>query len=239
MLTPQTNKTGPLKIFYEELADHLSEDNFFQFYSNRTKNGRNTFLLSDIFETEMLATLILEEYAVRGKLAGNVMVAFPKPETDIPIFMFQLGGSAGKSIALLDISPTQPDVDYEPLLETFERYREKLHVSPNKVKWVQEICSPYLLHCQYDELDIDLFLEATRAYFRIWRDHYYLPGKPLETEAQIKHATDAIFRFKRVLHDNDPAYGIFDKEWGRPVADAFFYIETKDHPALPMPDAGH
>lgn len=236
MLQPQSNKTGPLKIFYQEFADHLSQENFYQFYSNRTKNGRNTFLLSDIFETDKLATLILEEYSVRGKLAGNVMVAFPEPDTDIPIFTFQLGGSEGKHIALLDISPTLPDVDYAPLQNVYDKYQELLEIGENKIEWVKSICSPYLIHCQYEELDVELFLEATLEYFRIWRDNYYLPGQRLMDASLIEKSTNAIYKYKRVLHDNDPAYGIFHKEWGEPVADAFFYIETKDHPALPMPD---
>ena len=43
-------------------------------------------------------------------------------------------------------------------------------------------------------------------------------------------------KYKRVLHDNDPAYGIFCKEWGEPMADAFYNIETRHHPAVSMPD---
>jgi hypothetical protein len=236
MLQPQTNKTGPLKIFYEQFEDYLSPNDFYQFYSNRNKGGRNTFLCSDIFHTDKLATIILEEYSIRGKLAGNVIVAFPEADTDVPIFTFQLGGSDGKSIALLDISPTQPDMDYTPLIPVFEKYREQLGMEPTKIDWVKSICSPYLLHCQYDELDSDIFLAATKEYLAIWIEHYYQPGKRLTDATTIEQTTNAIYKYKRVLHDNDPAYGIFHKEWGEPVADAFFHIETRDHPALPMPD---
>jgi hypothetical protein len=238
MLQPQTNKTGPLKIFYDLFEEYLPPEDFYQFYSNRSKGGRNTFLCSDIFTAENMATIILEEYSIRGKLHGNVIVLFPETDCDIPIFTFQLGGSEGKSIALLDISPTLPDIDYAPIIPVFEKYRDLLGVGPNKIDWVRSICSPYLLHCQYDVLDTDVFLEATREYLATWIEHYYKPGKKLTDDTQIDTVTNAVYKYKRVLHDNDPAYGIFHKEWGEPVADAFFYIETRDHPALPMPNHG-
>ena len=61
------------------------------------------------------------------------MITFPEPDTDIPIFTFQLGGSEGKSIALLDISPTLPDVDYTPLIPVFEKYRDLLNIEQPKI----------------------------------------------------------------------------------------------------------
>ena len=236
MPQPQPNNTGPLTLFYDQFADHLNMNDYVQFFSNRRKADHDTYLCSDIFQAEKMATIILEEYSVRGKLSGNVMVAFPEPDWDVPIFTFQLGGNATKSIALLDISPTLPDVNYEPLVPVFEKYRDLLNMEPSKLDWVNSICSPYLLHAQYDVLDVELFLEATQEYISVWIEHYYKPGKQLTDAQAIENSTNAIFKYKRVLHDNDPAYGIFHKEWGEPVADAFFYIETRDHPALPMPD---
>ena len=100
---------------------------------------------------------------------------------------------------------------------------------------MNKICSPYLLHCQYDVLDTENFLNATREYLQIWIEHYYLPGRLIEREEDRAYALDRIYRFKEILHANDPAYGIFTKAWGKPVADAFFYLETQSHPALPPP----
>ena len=233
---PAPNKNGPLKFFYDQFEDHLSMDDYFQFFANRKKAGNNTFLYSDIFSTEKMSTVILEEYSIRAKLSGNVIVAFPDPNWDVPIFTFQLGGNATKSIALLDISPTLPTIDYGPLIPVFEKYKKLLGMEPINLEWVNRICSPYLLHCQYDVLDVEIFLEALQEYLAVWIEHYYLPGAKLADEQAIENATNAIFKYKRVLHDNDPAYGIFHKEWGGPVADAFFHIETRDEPALPMPD---
>ena len=143
-----------------------------------------------------------------------------------------------KSIALLDISPTLPDTDYAPLQPVYEKYRELLNMQPSKMDWVNSISSPYLLHAQYETLDTDIFLAATREYLETWITHYYLPGKALTDDDQREHVTNAIIKYKQVLHDNDPAYGIFNKEWGAPVADAFFHIETRDEPSIPMPDHG-
>jgi hypothetical protein len=231
------NKTGPLKIFHELFGSRLATDDFTQFFTNGVRKGTNTYLLSELYRAEHLADVILEEYGVREKLKGNVMLTLPEPDWDIPIFMFQLGGNERQKIALLDISPTLPGIDYAPLIPVFEKYRALLKMEPARVEWVLKICSPYLLHCQYDVLDTEVFLAATREYLQVWIDHYYLPGKPLATEAERAQATAAIYQFKEVLHANDPAYGIFAKAWGKPVADAFFYLETHHHPALPMPGA--
>lgn len=231
----ELNRTGPLKIFYELFEEHLNKDDYFQFFSNRKKSENHTFLNSDIFHAEKLSSVIVEEYSIRGKLAGNVILTFPDPDFDIPIFAFQLGGNTKKSIALLDISPTLPDINYEPLKPVFEKYRVLLDMQPSKMDWVNSISSPYLLHAQYETLDIDVFLAATREYLEIWIEHYYLPGAKLATADSREHVTNAVIKYKQVLHQNDPAYGIFCREWGQPVADAFFHIETRDAPSIPMP----
>ena len=233
---PQPHRAGPLNLFYDQFEQYLVMDDYFQFFANRNKGGKQTFLCSDLYTADKMATVILEEYSVRGKLAGFVIVGFPQPETNVPIFTFQLGGNATRSIALLDISPTQPEMDYAPLIPVYEKYRELLGMEPSTIAWVNSICSPYLLHAQYEELDTALFLEALQAYLAVWIEHYYLPGVQLTDAHAIQGTTNAIIKYKRVLHDNDPAYGIFHKEWGGPVADAFFYVETRDAPALPMPD---
>jgi hypothetical protein len=229
------NKTGPLKIFHEMFGARLSTDNFTQFFTNGVRKGTNTYLLSELYVADKLADVILEEYGVREKLKGNVMLTLPDPGYDVPIFMFQLGGNETQKIALLDISPTLPDIDYGPLLPVFEKYRDLLGMAPSRVEWVNSICSPWLLHCQYDTLDTEVFLQAAREYLRVWIDHYYEPGKPVRSDADRALATAAVYKYKEVLHANDPAYGIFAKAWGKPVADAFFYLETHHHPALPMP----
>lgn len=229
------NKTGPLQIFHELFGQRLPADNFTQFFCNGVRKGSSTYLLSELYSADKLADVILEEYGVRNKLRGNVMLTLPDARYDVPIFMFQLGGNETQKIALLDISPTLPGVNYAPLLPVFEKYRRLLGMAPSKLEWVNRICSPYLLHCQYDTLDTEVFMQATREYLRIWIDHYYEPGRPLQDEGAQAQATRAIYQFKEVLHANDPAYGIFTKAWGKPVADAFFYLETHHHPALPMP----
>jgi len=229
------NKKGPLKIFYELFEEHMSMEDNFQFFSNSRKKGINTFLSSDIFSAEKVSTIILEEYSIRGKLGGNVMMTLPDPEYDVPIFAFQLGGNAAKSFALVDICPTLPDIDYKPLVPVYKKYKKLLGLPDSKIDWVNSTSSPYLLLCQYDALDIDLFLEATREYLKIWIEHYYQPGKKLTDGKAIENVSNAVYKYKRVLHDNDPAYGVFHKEWGEPVADAFYYIETRDDPSIPMP----
>lgn len=227
---------GPLKTFMERFGPCLRQDEYQQFFSNGRHAGRDTYLSSDFYRADKLSSVILEEYGVKGgKLQGNVMLVYPDPAWDVPLFMFQLGGNQRQSIALLDISPTLPGMDYAPLRPVFEKYRDALGIGPSKVEWINKICSPYLLHCQYDVIDTQLFLEAMAAYLDVWIRHYYEPGRRLERQADVDIASNAIYKYKHVLHANDPAYGIFEKAWGRPVADAFHFVETREQPALPMP----
>jgi hypothetical protein len=204
----QLNISGPLKIFNEQFEELLLMDDYFQFFTNRKKAGNNTFLCSDIFRAEKISTVILEEYSIKGKLSGNVIVAYPDPDPDydVPVFTFQLGGNGSKSIALLDISPTLTNTDYGPLIPVFEKYKKLLNMEPSRIDWVNSICSPYLLHCQYDAMDRNIFLEAAKEYLAIWIEHYYKPGKKLPDEKDIENVCNAIFKYKRVLHNNNPAY---------------------------------
>ena len=235
MQVPKPNRTGPLGTFLAKFETHLDLDNYSQFFSNRKKAGCDTYLRTDIYPAEKMADVILEEYGVRNKLHGNVIVALPEPAWNVPIFFYQLGGNEKQKIAMLDISPTLPDADYTPLIPVYEKYRSLLSIAPCTLDWVKKISSPYLLQCEYRELDTELFAEAMYEYLCIWIEHFYIPGRKLDTDLQITQATEAIRQFKRTLHENDPAYGIFEKAWGKPVADAFFYLETRNHPSLPMP----
>jgi hypothetical protein len=227
---------GPLKMFMDRFGKYLRDDDYQQFFSNRRQAGRETFLSSDFYRGEKLSSVILEEYSARGKLRGNVMLVYPDPGWDVPIFMFQLGGNGRQSIALLDIVPTLPGMNFEPLIPTWEKYRAALGMGPSQVPWINKICSPYLLHCQYGELDTQLFLEATEAYLDTWIRHYYEPGRRIENQADRDIVANAIYKYKHVLHANDPAYGIFEKAWGKPVADAFHFVESQEYPSLPMPE---
>ena len=88
----EPHRGGALQLFYEQFEPYLSTDDCMQFFSNRNKAGRQTYLSSDIYTADKLSTVILEEYAVRGKMGGHVIVVLPDPDTNVPIFSFQLGG---------------------------------------------------------------------------------------------------------------------------------------------------
>ncbi len=225
---------GPLKKFMDRFGEYLREYDYQQFFSNRRQNGRDTYLSSDFRRADKVSSIILEEYGIRKKLQGNVILVVPDPAYDVPVYMFQLGGNGKQTIALLDIAPTHPDMDYSPLIPVYEKYRKALDIGDAKIEWVMTTASPYLLHCQYGEVDTELFNEAAAAYLDVWIEHYYKPGRRLESQADIDIVTNAIYKYKHVLHANDPAYGIFERAWGKPMADAFHYVESQEHPALPL-----
>lgn len=226
----------PLRRFYALFQDELSVDDHMEFFANHKEADGETFLRMETYTTEKVSRVIMEEYAVRSDLRGNVIVVTPKPTNDVPFFFFQLGGKEDRSIAVLDVSPTLDGIDYAPLIPVYEKYAKALGLGPTKVDWMKKTCSPYLLSCQYDELDDELFIEAMCEYFRIWVEYYYKPGKALQDEQEIERARNAIYKFKYVLHHHDPAYKIFTKSWGKTVADAFVYLECADDPSYRPPE---
>lgn len=221
----------PTKRFFGMFHDELSVDDHMEFFANHKAADGETYLRMETYTAEKLSRVFTEEYSVRSEMRGNVIVATPKPTNDIPFFFFQLGGKEDRSIAVLDISPTLDTIDYTPLIPVYEKYSSALGLGPTKVKWMTKTCSPYLLSCQYEELDDELFIEAMCEYFKVWVEHYYRPGRELTDEQDIERATNAIYKFKFVLHHHDPAYKIFSKSWGKTVADAFVFLECADHPA--------
>ena len=162
-----TKMKGPLKMFMQRFGKFVREDDYQQFFSNRRQNGRDTYLSSDFRRADKLSSIILEEYGIRNKLQGNVILVVPDPAYDVPVYMFQLGGNGKQTIALLDIAPTHPDMDYGPLIPVWEKYRKALNIGEAKIEWVLTTASPYLLHCQYGEVDTELFNEAAAAYLDV------------------------------------------------------------------------
>jgi len=227
---------APLKHFYDSFKEEMSVEDHMEFYCNRKTEDGETFLRLETYDSEKLSRVVMEEYSIKSKMRGSVIMTFPRPDNDVPIFFFQIGGRGDRSIAVLDISPTLASIDYSPLMPVYEKYRKLLELGDSKVAWLDKTCSPYLLHCQYEAIDCDLFIEAMRAYLAVWLDHYYRPGKTLSDPLERKLVTNAIYKFKYVLHHYDPAYGIFAKSWGKGAADAFVHLECADHPAYRPPD---
>lgn len=231
------NVREPLDRFRGLFDEYISSEDHIEFFANHRTAEGDTFLRLETHVAPNLARLVLEEYVVRGKMHGTVITAFPSAETELPVFFCQIGGIGDRSIAVLDISPTTPDLDLTPLEPVHAKYSELLGLEPTKSHWLQSICSPYLLHCNYAELDTGLYVEAMVEYCRTWIDHYYRSAVPVATERRRALVENAIYKFKYQLHHHDPAYGIFAKSWGKPVADAFVFLECGDHPAYAPPDA--
>ncbi|MFW2403701.1 MAG: hypothetical protein ACN4GT_02965 [Gammaproteobacteria bacterium] len=226
----------PPEIFFEAFKKEMNVEDHIEFYCNRITEDRETSLRVETYDSEKIARVVLEKYSVKSRMKGSVVMVFPKHDSDIPIFCCQIGGRGDRVIALLDIAPTTKDIDYTPLIPVFEKYRDALGLGEIKAQWLTRTSSPYLLARHYDELDCELFVEAMEAYLQIWIDHYYTPGKTLEDPHQIDTVTNALYRFKYVLHHNDPAYEYFARSWGKGVADAFVHLECSDHPAYLPPE---
>jgi hypothetical protein len=154
--------------------------------------------------------VILEEYGVREKLKGNVMLTLPDPGYDVPIFMFQLGGNETQKIALLDISPTLPNVDYSPLLPAFEKYRDLLKVPPSHRVGERDLLTlaPAL---PVRHPDTGCSWRPRRSTSDL--DRALLPARQAALQERTGTRQPALSSVQGSPHANDPAYGIFAKAW--------------------------
>jgi hypothetical protein len=225
-----------LQHFYDAMKDDMSVDDRIEFYCNRKTDEGDTSLRVETFDSDKLSRVVMEEYSIRSKMRGSVIMALPRYDHDVPIFFFQIGGIGDRSIAVLDISPTHPRLDYAAVIPLYEKYHAALGLGDSNVGWLQKICSPYLLHCQYEEIDCKLFVEAMKDYLQLWLEHYCRRGTKLTDEHEIDVVSHALYKFKYILHHYDPAYGIFAKAWGKGAADAFVHLECSDYPAYLPPE---
>lgn len=225
----------PLERFRELFGAQLPVDDRMDFYANRVTPEGETFLRLETYATPLLSRLVMEEYVVGGRMHGTVIMAIPRPETELPVFFFQLGGVGERSIGVLDISPTTPDLDLTPLEPLHKEYGQRLGLEPTTVAWLKTVCSPYLLHCAYKELDEGLYVEAMVEYCRLWIERYHRPALSAGPSPRSELISNAIYKFKYQLHHHDPAYGFFAKSWGKATADAFLDLECGDPPAMLPP----
>jgi hypothetical protein len=229
------NVREPLDRFRALFAADLPVDDRMDFSASRVTPEGETFLRAETYSTPLLARLVMEEYVIAGRMHGVVIMALPRPEIELPIFFFQLGGIGERSIAVLDISPTTADLDLTALAPVHHRYRELLGLEPTTVGWLKSVCSPYLLHCAYKELDEDLYVDAMEEYVNVWFEHFYRSASATEPTTRPAQVSNAIYKFKYQLHHFDPAYEFFTKAWGKPTADAFVDLECGDAPAFGPP----
>lgn len=234
----------PLDRFRAIAGDLLDPADRMEFFANRVTPQGQTWLRIDSGTTDRLARLVLEEYVIGDRMHGVVIMAFPRPESELPIFHAQLGGVGDRSIAVVDVSPTVADADLAGLAPSAARHRERLGLEPTSTAWLQEICSPHLLHCNYRELDEPAFVDAVEEYLRWWLENCYRDPAPATDPVRQAEVRAAILRFKTELHHHDPAYGFFARAWGKPTADAFIDLECGDDPVylppaeVPGPPAG-
>jgi hypothetical protein len=233
---PADASAKTLDRFRDMFAGLLPEHERIDFYANHRTDEGDTYLRLESYAPQGLSRLVLEEYTIRGRMHGTVIMAFPTLDTETPIFFFQLGGVGPRSIAVLDISPTTPDLDLTPLEPIHARYAQALGLEPTSTDWLQSICSPYLLHCNYAELDTELFTEAVVAYATVWRDAFLAAPTAVTSGERRAVIRNRLYKFKYQLHHHDPAYEFFVKAWGKPAADAFVDLECSDDPGFLPPD---
>ncbi|MEI7492572.1 MAG: hypothetical protein WCK92_14320 [Bacteroidota bacterium] len=210
-----------IEIIYRELKGIIPETDFTEYSAKRNEGDKVTQTVFRICAADKINRLALEQYQINSKAHGVVLNIYPKPETGIPLFTFQIGGQVpDKVILVIDIIPLRKSgmgAELEVLYKKHAGDEKQLGTSQD---WVSRICTKNAIICQYKPFEPAKILEAFTDYLRFWRDSCYLPATEALSEEEVREANRVILNFKSVLHANDAGLNIYLKKFGRAMVSA-------------------
>jgi len=214
MRSPVLDKSS--EIIFRELKGVISETDYTEFAAGRKENEKLTQTVFRTYNGEKISRLVFEQYTVNSKAYGVVLNIYPKPDSGIPIFTFQLGGQIpDKVIFVLDIIPViHSEVD-RGISDIYKKQVAGMQNLGSSQDWINQICSENALICQYKPLNPEKILLALTDYLCFWRDKYYLPEKPGISAQAEKEAIGNILKFKSLLRANDSGLDIYLRKFGK------------------------
>lgn len=214
MKSPLLDKA--IEIIFRELKGIISEQDFTEYSASKSENEKVTQTIFRIFNGEKLSRLVLEQYTINSKAYGVVLNIYPKPESGIPIFTFQLGGQIPeKVIFALDIIPVFRNEAISEINNLYRKYASEMQNLGTSQEWMKQIASENMIVCQYKPLDPERIILALTGYLQQWRDIFYLPAGLTLAQEDVKTASETILRFKKILHANDAGLEIYLKKFGK------------------------
>jgi Ferredoxin-dependent bilin reductase./Proto-chlorophyllide reductase 57 kD subunit. len=208
-------------IIFNVLQGIISENEYSMISARKNEGDKVTQTIFKTFEADKIDRLTLEEYTINSKSNGVVLNIYPKPEYNIPIFTFQLGGQIpDKVIFVTDIIPTLQKDDLNAAKKLYRRYSQEMKNPGARQGWISEICTEYALVCQYKPMDPEIVLEALSEYLFCWRSLYELAKEPIVAQSDIRVISESIKKFKTILHDNDAGLEIYLKKFGKEALSA-------------------
>ena len=184
--------------------------------SSAVKNNKKEY-----HEIRRFGRLALEQYIINSKAYGVVLNIYPKPESGIPLFTFQIGGQVpDRVIRALDIIPVRGSGITAQVAELYDKHASDQKQLGTTQEWMKQISTKNAIICQYQPFESGRILVAFTDYLRFWRDSCYLPANEPLSEDEVKEANRIILNFKTLLHANDAGLNIYLRKFGQAMSAA-------------------
>lgn len=221
-----------VEIIYSTLQEIIPVNDYSELSARKSENEKHTQTIFRTFEAEKVSRIAIEQYTVNSKAYGVVLNIYPKPEYDLPIFTFQLGGQIpDRVIFVLDIIPLLKKENDSKITEIFNNHSKDIQNSEKAPEWINQICTKNAFVCQYKPYNPETVIEALEDYLKYWKS-IYLKAEPTTDGKEKEIITENILRFKKILHSNDAGLDIYLRKFGKETFSAIENMAFGSHPAL-------
>lgn len=225
-------------LFLDRLRGCLDPDDYTEYRSVRHAAGTYVEARSRVYQGAKLDRVMVNQYALKRGRGGLVIFGYPRVDYAIPAFLLHIGGMPPeRTLAIMDLSPSSPTLDMGPFAAVSAAHRAALDLPATGVEWLRSVTSPHLLHCAFKPLDPERFLATFDATVTTWRDAYIDPAARDEDPASVQARRAAVLEMKRILFQNDPAFPVFTRAFGRAMSDVLAEAAFGGEPGLAIAEA--
>ncbi|AGA91151.1 Proto-chlorophyllide reductase 57 kD subunit [Thioflavicoccus mobilis 8321] len=226
------------EVFLNRMQGCLDRDDYTEYCSFRHAAGTHVEARSRVYQGSKLDRVMINQYALKRGRGGLVIFGFPCVEYAIPSFLLHIGGMPPeRTLAIMDLSPSSPTLDMGPFAAVSAAHRAALDLPATGVEWLRSVTSPHLLHCAFKPLDPERFLATFDATVTTWRDAYIDPATHDGDAASVQARREAVLEMKRILFQNDPAFPVFTRTFGRAMSDVLAEAAFGGEPGLALAEA--
>lgn len=225
-------------LFLERLQACLDRDDFTEYSAWRHTPDKFVQSRARIYQGEKLDRVMINQYSLRRGRGGLVIFAYPRVQYDIPSFLLHVGGHPPeKTLLTLDLAPCSPVTDLSPFAAVAETHRAAMDLPTNRLEWLESVTSPHLMHCAFKPIDPEQFFTALEAIIEVWRTAYIEPAPRDEEARSVQARRDRLLEMKKVIFQNDPAFPVFTRAFGKTMSDVLAEAAFGGDPGLSIAEA--
>ncbi|MBK1724404.1 protochlorophyllide oxidoreductase [Thiocystis violacea] len=225
-------------LFLDLLEGFLNRDDFSECGAFRHTPEKFVRSRARIYQGEKLDRVMINRYSLRRGRAGLVIFAYPRVQYDIPALLLHVGGHPpDKTLLTLDLAPCSAGMDMTPFEAVARTHRPLMDLPDTPLEWLAAVTSPHLMHCAFKAIAPERFLGALQATIETWRDAYIAPARRDEDATLVQARRERLMEMKKVIFQNDPAFPVFTRAFGRSMSDVLAEAAFGGDPGLSIAEA--